>query len=331
VDGILREVEQGEARPALRPRTIFLGGGTPSALSMTELEHLFAGLRKRLDLAALHEWTMEINPATVSRDKARLLREAGINRVSMGVQSWDESVLKTLGRIHTAEQARRTFDILREAGFGNINIDLMFAVPGQTTAQWRDTLAQTIAFAPEHVSTYCLTYEEDTDFFRRLGAGEFTQRDEQDADLFETTMEMLGAAGFGHYEISNHARPGFESAHNFACWDGADYLGFGPGAFSTRGLRRWQNIADTPEYTRRMLAGEDVVTFEETLTPEKRTGEIIAFGLRTNRGVAEEMTRPWSDAVAEFVCLGLLEKTGCNMRLTQRGKLLADSVAEAFV
>jgi oxygen-independent coproporphyrinogen-3 oxidase len=331
IDAVLREVEKSAARLPLRPRTIFLGGGTPSSLSLAELEHLFAGLRERLDFSALREWTIEINPATVSRDKAGLLRDAGINRVSMGVQSWDEDVLKTLGRIHTAEQARGTFAILRDAGFANINIDLMFAVPGQTAGQWRDTLAQTVALGPEHVSTYCLTYEEDTDFFRKLGAGEFAQDDGRDAELFETTMAMLGDAGFGHYEISNHARPGLESAHNLACWEGADYAGFGPGAFSTRGTRRWQNIADTPEYTRRMLAGESVVTFEETLTPEKRTGEIVAFGLRTSSGVPSHLTEPWQGAVAEFVSLGLLERNKDRLRLTQRGRLLADSVAEAFV
>src|SRR5262249_41173722 len=163
--------------------------------------------------------------------------------------SWDDALLQTLGRVHTAPQAEETFHILREAGFENLNIDLMFAVPGQTLAQWRQTLEKTIALRPEHVSSYCPTYEEDTDYFRKLTGGEFRQDDERDAQLFELTMDTLTGAGFAHYEISNYARPGHESRHNQAYWLGADYLGFGPSAFSTRGLHRWQNIPDTAGYT----------------------------------------------------------------------------------
>lgn len=331
LDALLREVEEAQGTHVLRPETIYFGGGTPSALTCEQLEYLLGGLRTRLDLSALREWTFEVNPATVRPEKARLLRAAGVTRISLGVQSWDDALLRTLGRVHDAAQAEATFAILRAAGFDNINIDLMFAVPGQTLAQWQATLARTIALGPEHVSSYCLTYEEDTAYFRQLQLGTFRQDDERDADLFETTIDTLTAAGFDHYEISNYARPGRESAHNFASWRGADYLGFGPSAFSTVGLRRWQMIPDTAEYTRRIHAGESVVHFVEELTPATRAGEIAAFAMRTREGLATSDLTRWSGAIREFHELGFLAQRGDRTILTRRGKLMADAVAEAFV
>ncbi len=331
LDALLREVEIAKATSDLRPETIYFGGGTPSALTCEQLEYLLGGLRDRLDLRELREWTFEVNPATVRADKARLLRGAGVMRISLGVQSWDDTLLRTLGRIHNAAQAEKTFAVLRAAGFDNINIDLMFAVPGQTLAQWQTTLDRSIALGSEHISSYCLTYEEDTDYFRKLKLGAYVQDDDRDADLFETTIDTLTSAGFDQYEISNYARLGFESAHNFAYWRGADYLGFGPSAFSTVGRRRWQAIPDTAEYTRRMLAGESVAHFEEHLTPATREGEIAAFAVRTREGIAAPTLARWSDAVQEFRELGFLEDRGNRTVLTRRGKLMADSVAEAFV
>src|SRR5262249_45546874 len=163
-------------------------------------------------------------------------RRLGITRISLGVQSWDDELLKLLGREHNAEQAGQSFEIFRGAGFTNINVDLMFGLPGQTIDQWRETLKRTIALGPEHVSSYCLTYEEDTEFFLRHARGEFRQDSDADAEFFELTMSSLGDAGYEHYEISNYARPGFRSAHNRAYWSGANYLGIGPSAFSTIGM-----------------------------------------------------------------------------------------------
>ncbi|MEA3211106.1 MAG: hypothetical protein QOE70_4163 [Chthoniobacter sp.] len=331
LDALLREVEQASHRWALQPHTIYFGGGTPSALSEAQLEYLIGGLRERLDLSALTEWELESNPATIRPSKARLLHSLGISRLSLGVQSWDDGLLQTLGRVHTARQAEETFHVLRDAGFDNLNIDLMFAVPGQTLAQWRSTLEKTIALRPEHISSYCLTYEEDTAYFRKLLGGEFRQDVELDATFFETTMDMLMGAGFAHYEISNYARPGRESRHNQAYWHGADYLGFGPSAFSTRGLHRWQNIPDTAEYTRRVLADESPRSFEEHLTETTRRGEILAFALRTARGVNASELTPWAEAIREFEELGFLIENDGRVSLTRRGKLMADTVAEVFV
>lgn len=330
LDALLAEVKMRGAEFAIQPRTIYFGGGTPSSLSISELDSL-KRLRDVLDLSSLEEWTFEVNPATVSAKKAQALRELGVTRISMGVQSWNEATLKTLGRIHTNTQAEETFHILRGAGFDNISLDLMFAVPGQTRDQWRESLEKTIALRPEHISSYCLTYEEDTEYFRKLQAHEFTQDEEWDADLFEMAMDTLGGAGYFQYEISNYALPGRESRHNFAYWDAADYLGFGPGAFSTVGERRWENIADTAAYTNRVLAGEPAVSLEETISPATRTGEKIAFSLRTTHGVPDADLEPWRREVDEFHALGLLQRDGGTVVLTRKGKLVADSVAEIFV
>ncbi len=331
LDALLREVEMAGERFDLRPRTIYFGGGTPSALTAAELEHLLCGLRARLDLSALEEWDLEANPATIRPEKARLLRDLGVTRLSLGVQSWDDSLLATLGRTHDAARAEATFAILRDAGFGNLNVDLMFGVPGQTLAQWQATLAKTIALGPEHVSCYCLTYEEDTEYFRKLTGGQYRQDVDFDADLFEATMETLTAAGYAQYEISNYARPGAESRHNLAYWRGADFLGFGPSAFSTVGLERRQNLADTAEYTRRILAGESTVGFSEHVSPETRAGERAAFGMRMAEGVALAELSPWSAALTEFCELGFIEERAGRAVLTRRGRLMADAVAAAFV
>src|ERR1043166_4604926 len=258
-EAVLREVEQ-QANP---------------------LELLLKGFRERLNRSTLTEWTVEANPGSVSTRKAALLRELGVNRMSLGVQSWDEQLLKILGREHNAPQAEKSFSNLRTAGFANINVDLMFGLPGQTTPQWRSTLEKTISLQPEHISAYCLTYEEDTEFFRRQTRGELQADPDVDAEFFEMTMSILQDAGYEHYEISNYARPGFSSVHNSAYWAGEDYLGIGPSAFSTRGSQRWQNVADYREYADRILSGESAAGTIEQLTPEMKRAERTAFSLRT--------------------------------------------------
>jgi oxygen-independent coproporphyrinogen-3 oxidase len=255
----------------------------------------------------------------------------GVNRVSLGVQSWDPALLKTLGRVHTAAQAERTYDILRASGIVAVNLDLMFSVPGQRPSQWRATLEKTIALKPDHISSYCLTYEEDTEYFRKLAGGDYRQDEERDAQLFEETMDTLTAGGFAQYEISNYARPGCESQHNRGYWLGRDYLGFGPGAFSNTALSRWENVRDTAAYTRGMLAGESVAGFREELSPATRAGEIAAFRIRMADGIPRADLARWADSIAEFEKLGLVEEGAGIVRLTRRGRLLADSVAEAFV
>ena len=315
----------------LEPETIFFGGGTPTALTTSQLEFLLAGFRERLDLSRLVEWTVEANPGSVSPRKAALLRAMGVNRISLGVQSWDDELLTLLGREHNAAQAEASFQIFRDAGFANVSIDLMFGLPGQTLAQWEADLAKTIALRADHISTYCLTYEEDTEFFLRHAKGEFREDPESDARFLESAMRMLEGAGFEHYEISNYAQPGFASAHNCGYWAGHDYLGIGPSAFSTVGLTRWQNVCDYRAYSDRILAGSSAITSTEALTPEMKRTEKIALSLRTGVGIPSGELSPWPNESRELIALGLLREVGGNFVLTPRGKLLADSVAEAFM
>ena len=330
-EAVRTELAQQARQLQLFPTTIFFGGGTPTALTTAQLSALLDGFHAELDLSELTEWTFEANPGSVSERKARLLRERGVSRISLGVQSFDDGLLDLLGRDHSAAQAEASYDLLRRNGFENLNIDLMFGLPGQTLEQWKQTLQRAVALQPDHVSAYCLTYEEDTDFFLRHARGEFRIDADADAAFFETTTEVLANAGLAQYEISNFARPGFESVHNRAYWRGEDYLGIGPSAVSTLGLRRWQNVCDYRAYADRVLAGESASTGDEMLTPEMKRAEAIALGLRTGAGVPAEWVTNWPNEVAEFVDLGLMQRDERRVVLTRSGRLLADSVAEAFV
>jgi putative oxygen-independent coproporphyrinogen III oxidase len=337
-EAILREIEEQHrvmeiSNPPRRlvPTTIYFGGGTPTALTISQLEFLLRGIQERVDLSHVREWTMEANPGSISPRKAALLARLGVTRISLGVQSWDHRLLKILGRDHSPRQAAESFRILRKAGFSNINIDLMFALPGQTPDQWRTTLETTIALGPEHISTYCLTYEEDTEFFVRHARGEFRADTDAEARFFELAMSMLDASGYEHYETSNYARQGFASFHNRAYWGGEDYLGIGPSAFSTVGLRRWQNVPNYRQYADRLLRSQSAIASEEDLTMEIKRSEKIALGLRTRNGVPASLLESFARETQEFVRLGLLQRSNGNFVLTRAGKLVADSVAAAFV
>ena len=330
-EALLRELEIVAERFDLRPETIFFGGGTPTALSTEQLRFVLNGFREALDCNALTEWTIEANPGSVSARKAALLKELGITRISLGVQSWDDGLLRLLGREHDSAQAEGSFQVLRAARFENVSIDLMFGLPGQSLAQWEASLRRTVALNPEHISAYCLTYEEDTEFFLRQARGEYLQDSSTDARFFESAMRILEEAGFSQYEISNYARAGYESAHNRGYWAGDDYLGIGPSAFSTVGGERWQNVPDYRAYSDRVLGGMSAVDSTETLTAQTKRAEQIVLSLRTRNGVPRKWLEPWSTACAEFIELGLLRPNYERFVLTEKGKLLADSVAEAFV
>jgi putative oxygen-independent coproporphyrinogen III oxidase len=330
-EAILRDLDQQRASFPLSSETIYFGGGTPTALTTSQLEFLLGGFREKLDLSSLAEWTIEANPGSVSARKAALLRELGMNRVSLGVQSWDNDLLKFLGREHNSQQAEQSFHILRAAGFSNINVDLMFGLPGQTTEQWKLTLGKTIHLQPEHISAYCLTYEEDTEFFRLHARGELVQNTDADAAFFEMAMLILEDAGYEQYEISNYARPGFSSLHNRAYWLGKDYIGIGPSAFSTVGMQRWQNVCDYRSYADRVFARQSPRGFGENLTSEMKRTERVALSLRTHDGVFASDLKRSSQQINEFIALGLLRESNGNFVLTRKGKSLADSVAEALL
>lgn len=327
LDAVLREAELEAG--GLKPRTVFFGGGTPTALSTPQLQFLIGGLRERIDFSAVEEFTIEMNPATVSHEKAGALLELGVNRVSMGVQSWDDGLLKTLGRVHSSAQAARSYAILREAGVPNLNLDLMFGVPGQSREQWIESLRRTVELGPDHISAYCLTYEEDTEYFERFQRGEIGPREDRDSDFFEVAMAELEAAGFLQYEISNYARPGRECLHNLGYWRGADYAGLGPSAFSTRSGWRRQNVADTADYTRRVLTGSDRFGFVERIDEASRLTERIAFSLRTSEGVPGTLLPEATSS--RLVQQGLLQKIDGHYILTREGRMVADEIAAELI
>ena len=310
--------------------TIYFGGGTPSILSA----ELFSELAQELPSdRSWSEFTLEVNPATVTVEKAAAWRAFGVNRISLGAQSFDAGMLQLLGRQHEPADIAPTCALLRKHGFANINIDLMFGLPGQTEAGWETTVQAALACEPNHVSAYALTYEEDTPFFEKLRRGEWQQNEEREIAMFLRTRELLAEAGLVDYEISNFARPGFESRHNLAYWRGADYLGLGPSACSTIGAWRWKNVPDTGAYQERIARSESVREELEEIDAATRARERIMFGLRMREGVA----RDEFDALAqrtqlsELAAQGLIVETPDRVRLSPRGQLVADSVAALFV
>ena len=317
VAGALAELQPWRNR--LAARTIFVGGGTPSILPVPLLRKLFTGLRQ----PATSEWTVECNPATVTPEKLAAFREAGVNRISLGMQALDDALLQTLGRIHTAATAVATYRELRAAGFDNLNLDLMFGLPGQTLEQWRMTLERAIELQPEHFSTYCLSFEEDTEFWKLFQAGHLRHNSDQELAMYELAIDTLAVAGYRQYEISNFAKPGRECRHNIAGWEGLDYLGMGPSACSTVGDRRWENTAEVTGWT---------VGSTETLTPALQASERAAFGMRMTAGVPAELVRGRFDRqVAKLLSTGLADWHEGRLRPTRRGILFADEVATEFV
>ncbi|MDR1144515.1 MAG: radical SAM family heme chaperone HemW [Verrucomicrobiales bacterium] len=328
VPALLAELRWARANFDVRPLTVYFGGGTPTALSVSQLEELFAGWPWPL---AAREFTVEANPLTVSARKAAVLRAAGVNRVSLGAQAFDAASLRLLGRRHDADGVRATVAVLRAAGFDNLNLDLMYALPGQTFAQWASSLSAAVALAPEHLSAYNLSYEEDTEFFRHFiasGGGADTDRERE---FFLRTTAHLARHGYAQYEISNFARAGRESAHNRAYWRGEDYLGCGPGACSTVGLQRWQNLADNRRYVEALTVTGAPPRDLEPLTVKMKTAEKIMLGLRTREGVPLTLLAGQPDALENLIREGLLTVSGDRAALTLAGRLVTDSVAELLM
>lgn len=328
LDAVIAETRNRIDSLGEKPRTLFLGGGTPSMLSPTHLEKLFSGLHQLIDFAALDEVSLEANPATFDLEKAKLFRSLGITRVSLGIQSFAAPVLRTLGREHDPEQAVRSVEILHEAGIPSVNIDLMFSIPGQTSEQWCDSLDQAIALQPHHISAYNLTYEEDTAFFESLLKGEMHSDEEVDHDHFTIAHDRLTQAGFAHYETSNYAKPDHHSIHNRGYWRGESYLGLGPSAVSTIGHIRSKNIADTARYVDMIRALGHATSESESLRAEDLRLERIALGLRTTDGIAVSLLdEPGLRRARDLESMKLLQIHEGILSLTTRGSALVDSIA----
>lgn len=323
-----------EARKRIKDpvRTIYLGGGTPSMLSPLHLERLFAVLHETTDFTKLDEITLEANPATFDVRKARLFRDLGVTRVSLGIQSFAPHVLQTLGREHTAEQASESVEILRHAGIPQVNIDLMFSIPGQSEGDWEDTLRHAVSLKPDHISAYNLTYEEDTAFFESLRRGEMRADGDADSHLFELAGNFLTAGGFDHYETSNYAKPGMRSTHNEGYWRGEEYLGLGPSAVSTLGSVRSKNIADTAAYITRIRSLGHATDEVETLDTEALRFERIALGLRTSAGIPLALLDEAAlGRAAALAGEGLAVIQEGHLMLAGRGRALVDPVAAELV
>jgi len=325
IDALLEEARHRLPALSEKPRTLYLGGGTPSMLSPTHLRKLFGGLGEMLDLPSLDEVTLEANPATFDVAKARLFRELGVTRVSLGIQSFAPHVLETLGREHDPAQAAESVRTLRAAGMPAVNIDLMFSIPGLSTDDWRATLQSAIALQPDHISAYNLTYEEDTAFFESLRRGELDADEDRDATQFLLAHDLLTTAGFEHYETSNYARPGSRSSHNRGYWRGEDYLGLGPSAVSTLGGTRTKNIPDTAGYVRMVKSLGHATVENEALDAEQRRLERVALMLRTDEGLPLALADP--AAVPRLLEHGLAEIRDGNLVLTLAGSPLVDPIA----
>jgi len=345
VRALLREMEL--VASDLRPNTIFFGGGTPSLLNLRQWESVLQTMN-RLGLGAAAEWTVECNPATVSLDKARLLRSGGVNRISMGVQSLDESLLDRLGRVHSRETVFKSFDILRAAGFENINIDLMFAIPGQTREVWKKTLAEAVGMGSEHLSSYEVIYEEDTPLYAQLNAGEFDVDEELACDMYEDLVVALDVAGFQQYEVANFARrsPGDSQIPHRAChhnvnyWRGGSFYGLGPSATGYVRGARTKNWSNTRLYCEQLEQGKRAIESREELPPMARAGEIAAFGLRMNAGwpfeqfqrvTGRDLSAEWSGEIRNLVERGWGVRDEQHFQLTPTGLRFADAAAELFL
>ncbi|WP_178087576.1 radical SAM family heme chaperone HemW [Methylacidimicrobium cyclopophantes] len=327
VDALLGEWKRIAQAHPVEIETLYLGGGTPSLLPLDAFQRLADALRPW----EAFEATIEANPRTVTPEKASAWRNLGIGRVSLGVQSLDPAVLRTLGRRHTPADVERTVAILREAGFRNLNMDLLLGVPGQSPASWEETLGRTIALGPEHLSAYELTYEEDTPFFQARAAGIWREEEGRTIAMYRTAWRILEGAGYRQYEISNYARSGYESLHNQAYWRGRDYLGLGPGACSTVGSRRWQNRRRTQEYIAALQADRDPPREEEALSEAIRRRERCFLGLRTSEGIPVSWIDGHSEDLRALLDQGLAELSKGVFRLTPEGRLLADGIAALFV
>jgi len=317
-------------------RTLYLGGGTPSQLPLPLLGRLIRGLREAIDLTAVKEFTIEANPDDVTPAWCAAVPELGVNRVSMGVQSFEDDILRAIGRRHTAQQAKEAVANLRQVGINNISTDLIYGLPGQTVASWTASVAQAIALRPQHISAYGLTYEEGTPLWKQRERGEVTEiPEEQCLEMYRILVAGLQAAGYEHYEISNFALPGYHSRHNSSYWNDTPYLGLGAAAHSYDGSIRRYNPHDLQQYIDTVMAGATACEQEE-LTRWERYDERVMLGLRTARGVDADRLRcdfgneAWTHFIREakrHIAAGHLRVTDDGRYiLTRDGIMLSDSI-----
>lgn len=323
-----------------RPGTVYVGGGTPTVVAPHQLARYLGDLARRLEPDPAREFTVEANPGSLTAEKVAVLREHGVNRVSLGAQSLDDRHLATLGRVHRAEQVEEAYALLRDGGVPHVSLDLIYAIPGLTLREWTATLERALGWEPEHLSCYALIFEPGTEFFARRASGALRPApDRTELAMFRWTERRLRQAGLPRYEISNFARPGRECQHNLNYWHNGGYVGFGAGAFSFVDGERTGNERHLGRYAAAVRARGDAIASREALTGWAAARETIVLGLRTSRGVdlAQVGARFGVDAEGHYAPLiGRLERGGFvesegRLRLARRGWRVADTVSAAFL
>lgn len=322
-------------------KSIFIGGGTPTCLSGGLLERLLLCVKQNFKLQDQIEISVEANPGTINKEKLQVLRGNGVNRISLGVQAFDQKLLTNLGRIHTPQEAREGFYLAREVGFANINLDLMYGLPGQTLAQWENSLQNVLDLNPEHISLYQLKIEEGTPLARQLIRGEIQElSDEVALQMYQLAKKNLTKAGYEHYEISNYARPGYRCIHNQMYWLTKPYLGLGVGAHSYLSAQRIANTDDLTDYIESWQNGIKPPFVEEFLSLPITMSEFMFMGLRLLDGIdLEEFKLRFSqdpqvvfkDAIDKCLNLGLVEFAGQKLKLTAQGVTLGNLVFQEFL
>ncbi|HGL1222935.1 TPA: radical SAM family heme chaperone HemW [Streptococcus pneumoniae] len=320
--------------------TLYIGGGTPTALSAPQLEVLLNGLTKNLDLSVLEELTIEANPGDLDADKIAVLKNSAVNRVSLGVQTFDDKMLKKIGRSHLEKDIYENIDRLKLAGFDNISIDLIYALPGQTMEQVKENVAKAIGLDIPHMSLYSLILENHTVFMNRMRRGKLPlPKEELEAEMFEYIIAELERAGFEYYEISNFSKPGFESRHNLMYWDNAEYYGIGAGASGYVNGVRYKNHGPIRHYLSAVEEGNACIT-EDHLSQKEQMEEEMFLGLRKKSGVSmarfeekfgQSFAGLYGEIVRDLVQQGLMQIEGDHVRMTKRGLFLGDTVAERFI
>lgn len=329
------ELEFAALPPDRSIQTIFWGGGTPGLLAAKDLERLGRAQLQHLNQAPT-EWTIEMAPSTVKADKLEVLRDLGVTRISMGVQSFDAQLLESLGRLHQPKQIYQAWDRIQAAGFEHTNLDLIFAIPNQTPAQWEADIREAAQLGPNHISTYCLTFEEDTALYVKLAQGKVRIDDERDAQFYERGWEQLAQLGYQQYEISNFAQPGGACQHNCNTWAMHEWIGCGPSAASQFNGMRYQRPANLDAWLDAIEAGNPPREAIVELDHRMLLTDAIVFGLRMNAGInladlqkrfpAAGDCQALFDKLNHFQNQGLLQREGEHCRLTHRGQLLADAI-----
>ena len=317
-------------------KTIFIGGGTPSILSAKALEQLLSDIQRHFQICLDAEITVECNPGTVDSEKLNVMRDTGVNRLSFGLQAMQDEILRQLGRIHTVAEFLHSYQLARENGFEDINIDLIFALPKQTMKAWQDTLNAVISLEPEHISAYNLVMEESTPFYEWWKAGEFVLPSEDtEADMFQWTIETLTSHGYTHYEICNFARPNREAKHNLVYWNNQEYIGLGVGACGYVEGVRYTNIRGIPPYIEALHQYNKPISDTERLTGDAEKAEPLMLALRKQEGICladyerrfgEKLDVVFGNDIKKWMDLQLLEQTDTHLRFTQRGLFLANEI-----